>query len=182
MFTDEFLVREAQSGKAESVSELVVRYTPLITALAAKMQGSVELEDLVQEGMIGFLDAISHFKEGQGSQFRTYASVCVKNRLRNALRRSSRGKHRILSGALSLEDVGEIPQSDQDPQELLVRLEEQHSKKDQWEKLLTDRERNVLIGYLQGLSYEEIAERQSLTPKAVDNALQRAKRKLRPGD
>ena len=84
--SDEILVVKAQSGEADSVSELVVRYTPMITAAAARLKGVMELEDLVQEGMIGFLEALTHYREGQGTQFRTYAGICVQNRLKNAVK------------------------------------------------------------------------------------------------
>ncbi len=176
---DEILVVKAQSGEADSVSELVVRYTPMITASAARMKGILELEDLVQEGMIGFLEAIDHYREGQGTKFRTYAGVCVQNRLKNALAKATSQKRRAPQRSVSLEEIGEIPQTDDDPQERFIRLEEYGRHRERARQLLTEREQKVLAGYLDGHSYEEIARTLSLTPKSVDNALQRAKRKLR---
>ena len=89
--SDEKLAKLAADGNDESMAILISRISPLARAHAASKYGSsVEFDDLAQEGMIGFLNAVSTYDESKGASFRTYAVSCINNRMISAIRRNSK--------------------------------------------------------------------------------------------
>ncbi len=179
--SDEKLVLLARSGDDSSMAVLIARVAPLVKARAAKVGGSyAEPDDLAQEGMMGFLDAVNSFRADGGASFRTYAVTCVDNRIASALRRQSRGKDIPINSIISINGDGiDIEAVGADPQEIVSRKEETARLNRILDELLSGLERKVIYYYLAGRSYEQIAQDLNITAKAVDNALQRIKKKLR---
>lgn len=175
---DEMLVQQAKSDSDLPLYLLITRYTPLVVQRAKRLRGmGPEQEDLMQEGMLGFLAAIRSFRPDSGSSFKTYAATCVTNRMLSAVRAYHRNKNHSINYHGPLEEAEEQI-AGEDPQELFIRLEEEQHRKRQIESLLSAFEQEVLARYLAGSSYQETAVALGCSPKAVDNALQRVRKKL----
>jgi len=179
--SDEELVLLARSGDDSSMASLIARVAPLVKARAASVFGSgIEPDDLAQEGMMGFLDAVNSFRADGGASFRTYAITCIDNRITSALRHQSRVKDIPINSIISINEDGiDIEAVGADPQEIVSRKEETARLNRILDELLSGLERRVIGYYLAGRSYEQIARNLNITEKAVDNALQRIKKKLR---
>ncbi|HZJ77574.1 MAG TPA: sigma-70 family RNA polymerase sigma factor [Clostridia bacterium] len=179
--SDEKLVTLACSGDDSAMATLISRLAPLVKVRAATVGGTlVEPEDLAQEGMMGFLDAVNNFKVDGGASFRTYAVTCIDNRITTAIRRQIRVKDIPKNSLISINQDGmDIEAVGADPQEIVSRQEETARLNRILDELLSKMERKVIHYYLAGRSYEQIANSLNITAKAVDNALQRIKRKLR---
>lgn len=148
-----------------------------------------ETEDLTQEGMIGLFKAIRDYRPEKAAGFATFATLCIRRQIQNAITNSNRKKHVPLNTYVSLymnvEDsdsfmLGERLESarQEDPEKLLLAKEQQKDRKERIRKELSKLEQQVLTLYLQGLSYDAIAEQLGKTEKSVDNALQRIRAKL----
>ncbi len=175
--SDEELVVLARDKNDEAFTLLVSRCSGMLRALSAKYcTGSLESEDLVQEGLLGLLSAVQTYKPSAGVAFRTYAYACARNRMVSALR------HRDGVEAEPLDDEDEplILSNNDDPASLLVRQEELQQLCERLRAGLSPLEYRVLMAHLGGYSYREIAKRLGITEKAVDNARQRLRRKLAP--
>jgi len=186
--SDEALVAVIQRGdgsgdSAEAFGLLLERTLPVIHArvdfaLARAKSGHQasqgSREDLLQEGKLAFLSAVSSFQPGRGASFRTYVSVCVSHRVASALRRSAK----VLEEALP-EDFLIPGARSMDPQDIFAAMEETRRIMEAMHSQLSRLERSVIEGYLAGESYEAIARRLAVGPKTVDNALQRVRKKLR---
>lgn len=148
-----------------------------------------ETEDLTQEGMIGLFKAIRDYDCEKGAGFSTFASVCIRRQIQNAITNSNRKKHVPLNSYVSLYMNTEeednflfqeriVADNQEDPENLLIKKEQQEDRNARIKNELSRMEQQVLTFYLQGLSYEEIAEKIGKTEKTVDNALQRIRTKL----
>ena len=173
-FTDlELLSRSEQSQDA--MHELISRYTRLVRACARPLfLAGGDHEDLVQEGMIGLLDAIRSYSPVGGASFESFAALCVRRRMYSAIRAASAQKHAPLNEALPLEGPHAAAS---DPETELVNRESFREFMDSLQSSLTPAERLVLTLYLEGLSYREISDHIGKPPKSVDNAVQRIRRK-----
>ncbi len=180
---DEQLAVLAKNGDSEAFVELTERYVPAIRAKVSPFHaGGMETDDLCQEGLLALLLAAKTFDPNNGASFRTYADVCISNRIIMAYRTATDGKNRPLSNFVSLsgEDAPEFPADrSADPEALLDGRERFEAVRRRMEKILTPMELRALKLYLGGCSYREIAKKMSVTEKAADNALQRARNKLR---
>ena len=185
---DQELLRLLSEGDQAAEEVLAERYFHLVRACARPLfLAGGDSEDLIQEGMFGLLAAIRQFRPEEGASFRTYAEHCIRMRLYSAIKSASRLKHIPLNDGMSLEQLSEesnprlsaIPEAFQRSPEDLVLARE--SKEELYLALSTrfsKMEREVLTWYLDGLSYQAIADKLGITPKAVDNAVQRIRRKL----
>lgn len=179
--SDEELVALAQRGSFDIVSVLLERFSPLVRVrVAAFSSYGVEPDDLVQEGMLGLLSAIYTYKEAQTASFRTYASVCINNRILSFLKKTSRQKRLPLLDCVDLDET--IIDESPNPEDLVIAGEELAGLKKALISRLSQVEFYVITLFLAGYSYEEIAKRLGSTAKSVDNALQRVRRKLREAD
>ena len=174
----------AKQGDGEAFAELTARYLSMIRAKVIPFRaGSMETEDLCQEGLLGLLRAAQTYNAKNGASFRTYAGVCVTNRVIMAYRSAIGRKHDPMSNFISLsgEDAPEFPADESlaDPETLLDNREGFYAVCRWISSLLTPMEQRVLRLYLGGCSYREIAKKLSVTEKAADNALQRARAKLK---
>ena len=181
--TDEELARLAQKGDAESLDELIGRYKNLVKVRSRGffLFGS-EAEDLVQEGMIGLSKAVRDFDADKGVRFQSFAKICIYRQMCTAIKLASRSKHLPLNNYVPLNDLDDMETAElaENPEEALISREESERFAAYLEEKLSPLENRILKDYLAGMRYDEIAERQHVTKKAIDNALQRIRRKWRP--
>lgn len=187
MLSDKELVYLARGGNTSAFSVLSERYMPLLKSRAARYSSvvGVDTEDFVQEGMLALFKAVKGFDASAGIQFKTYATTCVNNSMATAIK--THMKNAWQSAGISIDGFAEekyVEASIQHKPKLIedMFIEQEDSAKLalQIQALLSNFEQQVLKLYLQGLSYLQIAEQLGAATKAVDNALQRVRRKIRP--
>lgn len=187
------------SGDRLAEEELVSRYMRLVKICSRPLfLAGGESEDLIQEGMFGLLSAIKQYEPDHNASFRTFAEWCIKNRLKSAIKSASSLKHDPLNSRVPLEailsDESQTPAVCADffqksPEEqVLARENKKHAEQLYLSlvNMLSKYEKTVLTLYLDGFSYKEIAKIAGKGEKAVDNAIQRIRRKtaqmLKSGD
>ncbi len=181
----------AQTGDAYAEEFLIWKYKELVKNRAhLYFIAGADRDDIIQEGMIGIFKAIRDFDERRQASFRTFAEICITRQIITAIKRATRLKHGPLNTYISLsksvseEDpqktLGETlaSSSDTDPESLLLLKEEIAYIEANGSDIFSALEWKVWTGYLQGKNYIEIAEETGKTPKSVDNAIQRIKKKL----
>lgn len=183
-YTDGQLISLMKNGNSDAFLELTTRYMSLIRAKAAPFHSTMlEADDLCQEGLMGLLDAAHSYQENGGASFRTYAGVCVGNRIIMAYRWAAGRKNLPLNNFVSLSEKDGVEdislQAAENPEEKLMNHERFQLLKQYIGRNLSKMEHQVLMLYLGGYSYHEIAESLHITSKAADNALQRVRRKLK---
>lgn len=188
--SDNELQHLAAEGNEAAEAALIDRYARLVRICARPyFLAGGDSEDLMQEGMLGLLSAIRRFGTEDGTAFRTYAEVCIRNRITEAVRSASRKKHGPLNDGVSLEyiilseesTVGNASRPEafrRVPEEQVLARESEREFYSTFSRCLSEFETEVLFNYLDGLSYRQIAEATHRTEKAVDNAVQRIRRKL----
>lgn len=183
---DNRLAEFARIGDEEAYSTLLKRYFPLIAQQAAKYAATgTEREDLMQEGMIGLLSAIREFDPEQAS-FSTFAHLCVERMLVKVARQVNRQKQIPKDRMITIDssdehNIGNTLSSDDmsNPEAVFIAREDFAALSRKAASALSAMEFKVLGAYLTGSSYEDIARRLETSTKAVDNALQRIRRKLK---
>ena len=144
------------------------------------------LLEQTQEGMLGLMKAIREFDSTKGVPFSVFARLCIQRKIYSATRSASALKHQPLNQSMSLdrplfEDLAEshtrVTAPIGDPESLVIGNEEREERTRQLYSLLSEFEANVLTLFLDGLSYEEMAETLGKPVKSVENAIQRIKRK-----
>ena len=183
---DETLAQRAKNGDDEALADLIERYTPLVCMRArAYARGVMDVDDVYEEGMIALLKAVRNYREDTAGSFRTFAAVCVNNKMLSAVTAHMRDKNAPMRSYLSLsgreipEDLLAAVSPETDPEKLVIASEESAARNRRIENLLSPFERQVLRLYLSSYSYEEMSRQLGSSTKAVDNALQRVRRKLR---
>ncbi|NLC16450.1 MAG: sigma-70 family RNA polymerase sigma factor [Clostridiales bacterium] len=184
----EILIEQARKGDAAAIERLMNAYKNRVKRLArAYFLVGGDNDDLIQEGMIGLYKAIRDYDPQKGS-FAAFADLCITRNMQTAVKKSQRLKHRLLNESLSLntdldntEELIDyiIDQTAQNPLDVLLKDEQAQSIKELIKTRLSELEKRVLNLYLEGLSYNEIAEKIKKSAKAVDNTLQRIKSKLK---
>lgn len=180
--SDQVLCALVAQGSARAEEELVSRYSRLVRICARPLfLAGGDSEDLIQEGMVGLLHATRTYDPERQAQFRTYAEVCIRNRLLSAVRAAGRDKHSPLNHCVSLEtplfDTAVSIQGD-NPEDMLIDREVRNERLSALKDQLSSFEAKILRLYLGGLSYGEIARQIGRSVKSVDNAVQRIRRKL----
>jgi RNA polymerase sporulation-specific sigma factor len=189
---DVALVRAAQGGDQRASCELVRRYKGLIRCKARSYYLiGADRDDIIQEGMIGLFKAIRDYDPARQASFHSFAELCVTRQIITAVKSSTRRKHAPLNGYVSLsrsassDEDGERLLSDIlaarevcDPAEIVIGAWETDFIRTGVVDALSDFEADVLRLYTNGKSYQDIAEQLGRHTKAVDNALQRVKRKM----
>lgn len=185
---DESLCRLAASGSREAEKILVCRYTRLVRTCARPffLIGG-DSEDLTQEGMVGLIKAVREYDAEKAASFRTFAEVCIRNRLYSVLRAAARDKHLPLNQSVPLDppffDSNSYTSGTNDlaqgnPETFLIDREHTAALLAGVRKQLSEFEAKILGYYLDGLSCREIAGLVGKPPKSVDNAVQRIRRKV----
>lgn len=182
-FTDGQLASLVIGGDSYAFVELTARYLSLIKAKAAHFRSAMlEADDLCQEGLMGLLNAARTYDSAGGASFKTYAGVCISNRMIMACRAAASRKNLPLHNFVSLSDRDtemDMPDSTMNPETVLIDSENLQQMRQRMEQTLSQLEQRVLMLYLGGCSYSEIAARLGITSKAADNALQRVRLKLK---
>lgn len=186
--SDEALCRSAREGDRLAEELLVTRYSRLVRTCARPyfLIGG-DSEDLTQEGMIGLMNAVREYDDRKAASFRTFAETCIRNRLYSVLRWAAGDKHLPLNQSVPLDTPffdgnsytsGSSPLAERDPEAFLIDRERTKSLLANVRKQLSEFEAKILGYYLDGLSCREIAETVGRSPKSVDNAVQRIRRKM----
>ena len=197
---DSALQKLAADGDSYAEEELVSRYMRLVRICARPLfLAGGESEDLIQEGMFGLLSAVRQYNNEHNASFKTFAEWCIRNRLRSAVKSASSLKHDPLNNRVPLESILSDESQTQavacaelfqkSPEEQVLARENKKYTEQLYLSLvsmLSKYEKAVLTYYLEGLSYIEIAKLTGKGDKAVDNAIQRIRRKtaqmLKSGD
>ena len=174
--------RDKSEYPESDLSSVIDIFLPYIKKRASRLiAAGLDSDDFIQEGLIGLHYAILNYRPDGAASFSTYAITCIDNRLNSALRSAARKKNLPLSGYKSLsesEEFDDFSANSESPEDMAIIKEEFRLLIDKIEKSLSRFEKDVLNLYLEGYSYLSIAELLRTTPKSVDNALQRARRKL----
>ncbi len=177
--SDESLAELARGGDSAAAAALAARMTPVVKALASRYKATGETDDLAQEGMIGLLNAVGSFNPSNGASFKTFATVCIGNRIVSAVRKNIRSREAACAELTQTDETELVSGSADDPQNIVVGQAEADRLLEVLTASLSRFEREVLRLYLSGESYLSIASQLSATTKSVDNAMQRIRRKLR---
>ena len=178
--TDEQLVVASQTGDQKATEELLLRHLSLVRSLARGyyLVGG-ETEDLMQEGMIGLYGAITDYKTGKENKtFKNFAYLCVRRKMIDALKKSTAQKNKALNESLSFDYAQCFPYFGLDPDENLILSDENREFKKKMSAVLSDFEFKIIWMYMEGLPRAEICESTGKSQKSVDNAIERAKKKL----
>ena len=192
-YSDELLVDMARHGDEKAEDFLLKKYKDFVRSKArAYFLVGGDSDDLIQEGMIGLYNAISHYDESKASSFMTYAAICINNKLLSAVSADNRKKNEPLNGYVSLysvitDDAGEeaslsdvLPDTDYvNPENIILNEEQEKLARKRLLGKLSRLEKEILSYYLEGMSYSEIAAIIGKTEKSVDNAIQRIRSKMK---
>ena len=189
--TDEQIVSLAQHADGQALEFLLNKYKNFVRSKARSyFLIGADHEDIVQEGMIGLYKAIRDYRQEKLSSFRAFAELCITRQMITAIKAATRQKHIPLNSYVSLnrpiyEDDNERTLLDTlsenmstNPEELLISQEDFSVIEGRLGEMLSPFEKDVLVHYLDGRSYQEISDLLGRHVKSVDNALQRIKRKL----
>jgi RNA polymerase sporulation-specific sigma factor len=187
------LVMRARNGDQKSLDALMRRYAGFVRLKASSyFLAGGDAEDLIQEGLIGLYKAVRDFRADKETSFRSFAELCVTRQIITAIKTATRFKHAPLNtyvsfshtpagqeqdGDCTLGDALPGPSVD-DPSVCVISTEELQSLVFTLGTGLSRLEADALKLYLEGESYEEMAEHLGCDTKTIDNALQRVKRKV----
>ena len=190
---DNYLIALAKQGRSDAYDRIVKRYYGFVRLKASSyfLIGG-DADDLIQEGLVGLYKAVRDFRTDRESSFRNFAELCITRQIITAVKTSTRNKHTPLNEYVSFSQTPAASGGDGDPtlDELLpgptvhdpvnqvISTEELHSLVTCLSSVLSELESSVLSLYLDGYSYEVVAEQLGCDAKTVDNALQRVKRKV----
>jgi RNA polymerase sporulation-specific sigma factor len=188
---EEDIIEDAKAGDKNAIEYLINKYKSFVRAKARTyFLIGADREDIIQEGMIGLYKAIRDFRGDKLSSFRAFAELCITRQIITAIKTATRQKHIPLNSYISLNKPVFDEESDRtlldmlkeetisDPEEMIINREEFNGIEVKMSEILSDLEWEVLSLYLEGRSYQEIAEDLKRHVKSIDNALQRVKRKL----
>lgn len=189
--SDEDVVALCRQGDTVAEEYLLNKYKNFVRSKARSyFLIGADHEDIVQEGMIGLYKAIRDFKPDKQASFRAFAELCITRQIITAIKTATRQKHIPLNSYVSLNKPIYDEESDRtlldvitegratNPEELIISQEDLRSIHHKIDEVLSGLEQEVLRAYLDGKSYQEIADALGRHVKSIDNALQRVKRKL----
>lgn len=187
------LLQRIAAGDHEAMERLLGHYKGLVRHKASFMfMAGADAEDVIQEGMIGLFKAIRDYKPDHGLLFSSFAGYCIMSQITDAVRQASRLKHKPLNESVSLQGAaGSDPENDltwqdliaaqntSDPEQQLLDREKQQVLQSFIRQHLSARESQIVLLYLQSLTYQQIADFLGCPVKSVDNALGRVRRKMK---
>ena len=190
MIDDETLANKANLGDEKAENEILERYKGLVVKIARSyfILGG-EMEDIVQEGMIGLYKALKGYDKKKNASFKTFATMCIKHQIQSAIKVANAKKNSPLSNSVSLQSFSENS-DDEDflpvslifqisPDEKVINKENYQNLLENIKKMLSDKEFQVLKYYLKGYTYKEISNILGTSEKSIDNSLSRIKSKLK---
>ena len=181
------------SENNEEANEIIYeKYRPLIESTAKKMlkyceKSGLDINDLIQEGMIGLHQAITTYKQDNDASFYTYAKMCINRKIISIVVGSKRLKHKILNDSISIETTDEdgniiysgiLCDETKNPEKLIVFNESESELLNKTYEKLTSFEKEVFDLKKSDFTYKEIAQILDKDPKSIDNAMQRIKQKI----
>ena len=186
--SDEELINQIRENDPQALNEIIERYKSLIEIRVSNyFINGAEKDDLMQEGRIGLFKAIMNYDAEKDASFNTFANLCIERQLINAVKNSNRQKHMPLNNYVSLNGSDDDSSSEnidtvlnnsvEDPLDTITKEEYMNEINDTLDKNLSDFEKNVLDLLLKGYKYEEIAQKLDSNSKAIDNAIQRIRKK-----
>lgn len=188
--TDEELIAKIKQGDKSAQNTLFEKYKDIVNMKANKFYIiGAEREDMVQEGLIGLYKAIKSFDDTKQNSFKTFANLCIERQLITAIKSSNRQKHIPLNSSFSLNiaayDEGDNTEvlevldtkTAEDPLDTITKKEYFQYVESKIDESLSSFEKQVLNRYIQGESYNDIAEKLDTPIKSVDNAIQRIRKK-----
>jgi len=188
---DEEVVRYAKNGSDRATEHLLSKYRNIVEGKARSyFLVGADHDDIIQEGMIGLFKAIRDFRNDKLLPFRAFAELCISRQIFTAIKAATRQKHIPLNSYVSLHAnlfesdsdrtlLDTLAESDtSDPEDVVVTQQFSDDLRQRIKRDLSDLESAVLRSHLEGKSYQEIAAELQRRVKSVDNALQRAKRKI----
>lgn len=188
---DEEIVEAARNNDTIALEYLMYKYKSIVKGKARSYYLiGADKEDIIQEGMIGLYKAIRDYDRDKLTSFRAFAEICITRQIITAIKTATRQKHIPLNSYVSLNKPIYDEDSDRtlldiisgfrtlDPEELMISREDLNLMERKMEEVLSELELEVLMSYVNGMSYQEIAEDLDRHVKSIDNALQRVKRKL----
>ena len=186
-----YLIQKAKQGNNEAVNEIFESFNKLIYFSARNyfIIGG-DKEDILQEARIGLLKAITYYNLDKKASFKTFATLCIKRHLITVVKKSFTGKNKILNFALSIcaEENGlnyddynysGAAKNYYNPEEIYLEKEKYNALKKYIKINLSNMEKELFEYIILEMTYMEIAKKTGRTPKSVDNAVQRIKKKLR---
>lgn len=181
--TDEELVEKIREGETACMDALIERYKRQVRNQARTLYliGG-DNDDLIQEGMLGLFKAIRDYRPEKEVSFEAFARMCISRQLYSAVQAAGRQKHVPLNTYVELSeqlDTQDDRPQGKSPEELLIDRENMERLQAEIWELLSPMEKKILRAYLEGESYTAIASGLGRSPKSVDNALQRIRRKLK---
>ena len=189
--SDDELIEHIHQGDCEAQEVLIKRYKNFVLAKSRSyFLVGADREDIVQEGMIGLYKAIRDYRIERLASFRAFAELCITRQIITAIKAATRQKHQPLNSYISLNKPIYDEESDRtlldvlksgklsNPEQLFIGKETYQLIEGEINEMLSDLEYDVLQEYLEGKSYQDIADSIDKHVKSVDNALQRVKRKL----
>lgn len=188
---DEDVVEMAKSNNPLALEYLISKYKNFVRSKARSyFLIGADRDDIIQEGMIGLYKAIRDYEKGRLASFKSFAEICIRRQMITAIKSATRQKHVPLNSYISLNKPVYEEESDRtlidiisesnalDPMELFIGREELNVMENKMGEILSELEMEVLMAYIDGKTYQEIAEELHRDVKSIDNALQRVKRKL----
>ncbi len=189
--SDDELIVLSKNGNGYATEILLERYRNFVRSRSRTyFLIGADKEDIIQEGMIGLYKAIRDYKPEAQASFKSFAELCITRQIITAIKTATRQKHLPLNSYISLnkpvyEDESErilldtvIERKRLDPEEIMIDKERFSSIEEKLSQILSKLEWNVLLKYLEGNSYVDIARKIGKSEKSIDNALQRIKKKI----
>lgn len=193
-YNDNELISFISENNEEATEIIYKKYQPLIVGMAKKMypgckNSGIEINDLIQEGMLGLNQAVLNFSESKETTFFTFAKTCIERRMLSLVISTKRLKHKFLNESVSL-DVKDkdgdyvsledfFGSNNNDPETVFLDNEVEEELIAQIRSELTELEERVFMLKINSFNYIEIASLLDSTPKKIDNTLQRIKIKVR---
>ena len=188
--TDEQIIDMCHNGDKKALNYMIDKYTDIVNMKVSKyFIVGAERDDIMQEGLIGLFKAINCYSDDKQSSFKTFANLCIERQLQTAIKSSNRQKHMPLNSYISLnvsaydenEDTALIEvlnsKTMEDPLDTITKKEYFEYVEDRMDESLSDFEKQVLHRFTKGESYSQIAEGLNTQAKAIDNAIQRIRKK-----
>ncbi len=179
--TDEQVLARITDGEDPAMDYLLSKYFAVVKRLVQNyyMTGG-EQEDLHQEGYIGLFKAIRSYNPEKNDRFYPFAKLCIESQIQTAVTASNRKKHSPLNQSVPIEysQEQEMAAVTGNPEKIILDREWEEAAEKRMEEKLSPFEKDVVLYYLQGKSYAEIARELRKTPKSIDNAISRVKKKL----
>jgi RNA polymerase sporulation-specific sigma factor len=184
---DEELVALAKKGDSSAEEYLINKYKGMARNKSnTYFIAGADKEDVVQEGMIGIFKAIRDYNENAGTSFSTFAELCIRRQIINAIKSADRNRNKVLNESVSIDsdsnnksrDYDNIPLTNDLDTESKIVYNEFFEFMNRGNSIFSDFEREVWLEKFAGNSYTEIAKKLEKSPKTIDNALQRIKKKM----